>query len=158
MRTQGRMECMCISNSIRSSSSGYRIKWSTMSNLDTNSQQHGPFDIKQHIDGGAPGVDRICNNSTGICREFSIDVRELVNFKDKVIEAFFNFQLSRIVDRDCRYHCYDMQWHQIRTSLSLMSWAMSVKLLELGPLIKGLGLLARWMLRESEADEAAVEA
>jgi hypothetical protein len=88
----------------------------------------------------------------------SSDVRELVNFKDKVIEAFFNFQLSRIVDRDCRYHCYDMQWHQIRTSLSLMSWAMSVKLLELGPLIKGLGLLARWMLRESEADEAAVEA
>ena len=109
MRTQGRTECMCIGNSIRSSSSRYRIKCPTMSNLDTNSQQHGPFDIKQHIDGGAPGVDRIHNNSTGTCREFLINARELVNFKDKVIEAFFDFQLSHIVDRDCRYHHYDMQ-------------------------------------------------
>jgi hypothetical protein len=85
------MEHMCIGNSIRSSSSRYRIKRPTMSNLDTNSQQHGPFDIKRCIDRGAPGVDRIRNNSIGTCREFLINARELVNFKDKVIEAFSTF-------------------------------------------------------------------
>jgi hypothetical protein len=38
-----------------------------------------------------------------------------------------------------------------------MSWAMSVELPELGPLVKGLGPLARRILRALEADGAAVE-
>ena len=73
-----------------------------MSNLDTNSQQHGPFDIKRHIDGGAPGVDRICDNCTGSRRKFTVDSIKLVYVGYKLKEALGI--LPCIINRDFADH------------------------------------------------------